>query len=220
MNQKQCKSIWLKRLIILEIVVCYMATLTVVSYLRGPGRYEVIDRTSLLSATDLSSFANEKVAGDSFWMENPSAGAAAGYSARLSLQDLERIRIAYSVECPAEYAGGILYVDLYEPEMEYDNPEQEYSLTLSAGLNQVVFSLNPGISHPVNVNLRFFTLDPAGYEIQNIEIYPEAALPKVSKGLAISVGLYFMLLGVTITAWRMRSRKEVMGQDVERGEKR
>lgn len=220
MNLKQLKTVWLKRFIILEIIVCYMAALTVVSHLRGPERYQVADESPLLNIRDFSSFSNEPVGGESFLMENRTAGAAVGYLARLSLQELEGIWITFSVECPVEYAGGILYVDLCEPEMGYDNPEQEYSLTLSAGLNQVGFSLDPGVSHPVNANLRFFTLDPAGYEIRNLEIYPEAALPRVGEGLVISMVLSFVLLGVTIMAWRMRSRKEVMGQDAERGEKR
>lgn len=195
------KRDWLRRLIVVELIVCYMAVLTLVSHVRGPEKYRVDTETSLLTRKDFVSFSGEE-AGNTFRFDNDASGTAVGYSAELSLQDLKGIHVSFQLDCPVEYVGGTLYVDLYNFETGYDNAEQEFALSLEPGVNTVGFTLDPGESAPDHVQLRFFTLDPAGYDIKELAVSRVETLPKVSMGMAIVTAACFVLLGSTAVMWR------------------
>lgn len=53
------KRNWLRRLIVVELIVCYMAVLTLVSHIRGPEKYRVDSETPLLTVENFVSFAGE-----------------------------------------------------------------------------------------------------------------------------------------------------------------
>ncbi|MBQ7159807.1 MAG: hypothetical protein IJS09_10375, partial [Treponema sp.] len=60
-------------------------------------------------------------------------------------------------------------MDLYDGEA-YDAPEQEFSVVLAPGVNQINEVLDKGENAPGEAWLRIFTLEPAGYEIQNLRV--------------------------------------------------
>lgn len=185
----------LKWIIVAEVIVCYMAVLTVVSYARGPKRYGPAEEP-LLTETDFSDI-NGLPAEAPFTFENQDQGEAEGCLADVDLRAVHGICVSFSANCPAEYAGGILFVDLCNGEIGYDYPEQEYQMTLQTGQNKADFVLDPGQEHPDTAKLRFFTLDAAGYRLENMRIYEDIPLPKVPNGLKFGVGVCFLLLAVT-----------------------
>lgn len=204
---KKQKIKW-KWVIIAELIVCYMAVLTVVSYARGPVRYGPAKEPLLTEADfrDINGLPAEE-AGAPFVFENQTQGEAVGCLADVDLRSLHGICVSFGVDCPAEYAGGILCVDLCNGETGYDGPEQEFDLALLPGPNEADFILDPGPEHPDTATLRFFTVEPAGYQLENVGIYEEVLLPKIPDGLKIGVGTCFMLLAVTVVAWVAGKRK-------------
>lgn len=198
MTRSDRKRRWLSRLVLIEIIVCYMAILTAVSYLRGPVRHQIIRETPLLSITDFTSFTGESAKEEEgLFFQNGNEEGGVGYNAHLKLSGLAGVYVAFSVDCPEEYAGNILHIDLQESSVGYDNDDQEFFLDLKRGVNQVEFTLNPGDSPPENVLLRFFTLEPANYTVQNLQVYPETNLPKITGGMLLAIGVCFILLLVT-----------------------
>ncbi len=91
------------------------------------------------------------------------------FAARLSLSDLQRISVVFSLDCPAEYEGTTLIIDLYDGE-SYDSEEQQFVITLQPGYNQITGVLDKGDNAPKEAWLRFFTIDPAQYSITKISI--------------------------------------------------
>lgn len=207
------KRAWLGRLIVAEMIVCYLAVLTLVSYACGPEKYRAATENPLLAIADFTSFAGEPAGEDGLVLANDTAGQAVGYFAELPLEGLESIQIVCRVDCPPEYAGGTLVVDLYNLEAGYDNAEQEYRLILEPGVNEACFSLTPGESAPDTAQLRFFTLDPAAYVMQNLMICPLEALPKVAGALLAAGAACFLLLAVTAAVYYMAGRLEKAEKD-------
>lgn len=192
-----------KGLMIVEIIVCYMAFLTIISYARGPERYQVLTSTPLLQSEDFAPYLGDlpKEAGFVF-IENVTPGIAVGYAAPLELHAKERFQVSFWVDCAAEFAGGTLYTDLFNGEVAYDSPEQEVCTVLQVGRNEIQFSLGTGEAPPDTALLRFFTGDRAGYQLNDIRVYREEILPKVSKKMwAVLVACVLALVG-TIFVWR------------------
>ena len=197
MKKTNSKKRWLAGLMAVEIIICYMAVLTVLSYQRGPVRHQVIRETPLLDAAAFTSFTGELAGEEGLSFTKGNEEGSIGYHAHLQLSGLSGVYVAFSVDCPAEYAGNMLHIDLQESSVGYDNDEQEFFLTLEEGTNQVEFTLDPGDSPPDTALLRFFTLDAANYIVRDIQIYPEAILPKIPMGMLPVTGLCFILLLVT-----------------------
>ena len=193
-------------LIVAEAIICYMAVLTAVSYARGPNRYETVEQP-LLVTDAFTSFAGQPTEpGGAFFMENETPGTAVGYQAQLNLAELGDVQISFQVECPEGYAGGTLFADLYNSVSGYDAPEQEFSMMLQAGHNAAVFVLDPGLEHPDVAYLRFFTLDRAGYSLENMRIHEQRTLPKIPGGIWIGVGVCFLLLVGTVVCRIIKER--------------
>lgn len=192
-------AVW-KGIIITETIICYLACLAVVSYIQGPVRYRVVTEAPIPES--FTTFAGVPAeTGGVFFFENVVPGEVVGYMTTLRLSGLDRIQISFQVECPAEFAGGILFIDLYNLEAGYDNPEQDYHLTVQEGHSEVAFAMAPGENPPEYAYLRIFTLDPAGYRLEDIRIYCEERMPKVSVGLWIGAGICFLLLLGTVAMW-------------------
>ena len=200
---KQCKTskrgVSLKILIIIELLICYMSILTVISYWRGPVQYRALPEEPLLISTDFASFSDDKVVGaQSLRLQNDFAGNAVGYASLLNLIDLEQIAVSFSVDCPVQYAGNTLHIDLWN--VGYDRDEQEYTVALQGGLNQFDIFLNKGLEAPNEAMLRFFTLDLADYSIENIQVSLAETLPKVSSVLLTVTVVSVLILLFTIFA--------------------
>ena len=212
MERTKKEKIKWKWLITAEIIVCYMAVLTVVSYVRGPERYGPAEEPLLTEADfgDINGLPVDE-AGEPFTFENQTQGEAVGCLADVDLRGMHGICISFEVDCPEEDAGGILCTDLCNGEIGYDYLEQEYQLTLLPGHNGAGFVLDPGPEHPDTATLRFFTLDKADYRLENVQICEEILLPQVPGGLKIGVGACFLLLAVTAiaaAAGRRNSKKD------------
>ena len=204
---KKTNRVWLKWLIIAEIIVCYMAVLTIISYARGPEKFKAMTDSPMIGVGDFISFNGEAVPGDVLQIVNGTPGTVVGYSAWIALDDLDRVQISFQIDCLPEYAGNVLYVDLYELETGYDNAEQQVSVILQEGRNEVEFSLELGENHPQRAQLRFFTLDSADYTIRDISFLMLKLRPKVSVGIIAGAVVCFLLLaGTGRVWWREKSR--------------
>ena len=199
-RERKRKRFRLKILLIFEAVVCYMALLNIVSHARGPQNYGVLTDTPLVSVSDFTGFDGGGTE-QGLLLENQSPGTAVGYQADLTLSGLYSIVISFSVSCPAEYAGGVLIVDLYNYESGYDRPEQEYQLVLQEGDNEAAFSLNPGENAPENALLRIFTVDAAGYEVSELQVYQEQPLPKVTDAMVVVTAVLAVITVATAFAY-------------------
>lgn len=192
----------LKALMIVEIIISYMALLTVVSHIRAPQEYRVETESPILVTSDFVSFFGEQ-AGDTLSYNNDTDGTAIGYVGELELTDLEQIFVSFRIACPSEYAGKTVYVDLYDYEGGYDSPEQEEVLTLQQGEYEVEFSLFPGENPPTSAQLRIFTVEAADYLIDNVTICAVKPLPKVSNAMIYTVCLIWLCTLLT-AGYRLR----------------
>ena len=192
---------WLGRLIVVEMIVCYLAVLALISHARGPEKYWIAEESPLLAAGDFTSFVGGAAEEGRLRLVNDMAGQAPGLAAELPLEGLEGIRVAFQVDCPPEYAGGTLVVDLYNAEARYDSAEQEFSLELEPGVNMVERTIDPGESAPGRAQLRIFTLDPAGYGIHELTVCPVEAMPKLGMGLLAAAAACFACLAGSTIYW-------------------
>lgn len=197
-RERRRKRFRLKILLIFEAVVCYMALLNIVSHVRGPQNYVVLTDTPLVSVSDFTGFDGGGTE-QGLLLENQTPGTVVGYQANLALNGLDSIYLSFSVDCPAEYAGGVLIVDLYNYESGYDSPEQEYQIVLHEGINEAAFSLSPGENAPEQGQLRLFTTDGAGYELKELQVYQEQPLPAVT-GTMVTVTSILVAI-TTVTAF-------------------
>lgn len=198
-DRQRKKRTRLKMLWVLEVIVCYLALLTIVSYIRGPQRYETISDLSLIETSGFITLDGIPEESGNLKLTNPQPGAAVGYAVPIELAGLDGINVQFRIECPAECAGGILLVDLFNQERGYDNVEQEYSYTLLPGTNLVNVSLTPGNNAPEQAFLRIFTGAIANYSIEDLQVNREIPLPKVTPAMAVVfVGSLLILLGTTV----------------------
>lgn len=198
----------IKTIIVLEIIVCYMGFLAVVSYMRSPVRYKAMTDSPICQSEDFISFAGIPSATNVLTFENNAQGQLFGWQKQLDLSTLERIHISFSVNCPEEFAGGTLFVDLYNFEENYDPSEQEYQLLLTSGENNVEFTLCPGSPKPDTADLRFFTLDVAQYSVEKLTVCQEVALPKIPNGMLPGVGCCFLMLILSCGVYIFSERKK------------
>ena len=208
MNQKPQRIKWL---LILEGIVFYFALLNIVSHVRGPIPYQIDKTTPLVEMEefqpffDMGAVVKEKV----LPIINVSEGVAAGYQTEVLLSDVDAINIQFQVNCPADQAGSVLHVDLYNAEAEYDNPEQEQEITLQEGWNEIQFDLIKGDQAPDTAYLRLFTLNAVNYQIESLEIYRKIPLPKVTTPMAAAAIVAGVLLLGTIGYGMLKIREDV-----------
>lgn len=201
------KQAVVKALMVFEILICYMALLNIISHALGPQSYKVITDEPLLIASDFVSFEGENAQEQSLRLENQTPEKASGYSALLSLEDLERIYISFRVDCSVEQAGTGLCVDLYDQESGYDNAEQEYRLFLQEGVNEVSFALDIGETAPEKAELRIFTGDITDCEICDLQIYQCDPLKKVTLAMIFAfVGGLFVLVATAFVYHRLSKK--------------
>lgn len=200
-------SLW-RAAAIVEVIVCYMAILAAISYARGPGHWRPVEPPVLESGA-FTSFDGE-AAGEngSLSMENGPGGQAVGYQAEVELSGGAALQVSLKVECPAEYAGNTLIVDLYNYEAGYDDPAQESQVALQEGANQMDLPLDPGASPPERASLRLFTLDPAGYQLEDVTVRQMERMPKVPGSVWIGLAVCLALPLVTLAVWAISEKIE------------
>ena len=208
METKKAKLKWI---IIVELIVFYFSLLNVISHARGPVPYQidtsqpVVQIEDFVPMTEMGVDATETAL--SFY--NAVEGSAVGYQTELSLKDIEVLNIQFQLDCPDGQAGTTLFVDLYDFESGYDNPEQEKQIVLQEGLNQIQFDLNKGEQAPGTAYLRLFTLNVVDYQIEQLQIYEKMALPKVSTPMWVAVVVMGIVLLGTIGYKMVKLKEEV-----------
>ena len=207
-REKKSRRFRLKILLLLEVVICYMALLNLVSHSRGPERYRVLTGTPLVTISDFIGFDGSG-SEQGLVLENQIPGTAVGYQAELPLIGLEGIYISFSVDCPPEYAGSVLITDLYDFESGYDSPEQEYQLTLQPGVNELEVSLRVSENAPSKAQLRIFTTDIADYSLNNLHAHQEQSIPKITAAMAAAAIISFAAIVVTSAAFYRTCAREV-----------
>lgn len=191
---------------IVEVIVCYMAILTVISYARSPERWRPVDPPALESGA-FTSFAGETAGGNGpLPMENGSDGQAVGYQAEVDLGGMGTLQVSLKVECPPRAAGGTLHVDLYNHEAWYDDLTQESQVVLQAGINELTLSLDPGQSPPDQALVRLFTLDPAGYQLEDVTVRRMERMPKIPGSVWVGLAVCLALPLVTLAAWAISEK--------------
>lgn len=210
MNGKRARGrspLW-RAAAIVGVIVCYMAILTAISYARGPEHWRPAEPPVLESGA-FTSFAGE-AAGENgpLPMENGPDGQAVGHQAEVELIGGAALQVSLKVECPAEYAGNTLIVDLYNDQVGYDDPAQESQVALQEGTNQLDLSLDPGSSPPERALVRLFTLDPAGYQLEDVTVRQMERIPKVPGSVWIGLAVCLALPLVTLAAWLVTRKLE------------
>lgn len=189
----------LKRVMICELILCYMAILAMISHIRAPQPYETIMKTSLLEINDFESFDGSAVIGQTMTIKNGAEEQLVGYQAPLQLVGLERIRIMFQIDCDILAEGdNLLSVDLYEAKSGYDFAEQENVLHLKEGINEISVNLPIGENAPDTAMLRLFTLDQADWTIHSFHVYEEVPEPKVTPALIITPVALLTVFGITV----------------------
>lgn len=199
-----------KVLLWVAVVACYMAFLAIISHARGPQPYELIPRETLTPAA-FTSFDGSTSGQDALPFQNNTDGNLVGYTVPVSLQGLHGLQISFEIDCQPEDSGSVLYVDFYNPDENYDDPSNEFQVTLQEGKNEVTQELYPGDTAPQSAQLRLFTLNSAHYEIRQLSILEQQPTPKVSTGMIVFFTATVVLLIVTII-WILLRRK---GQSYE-----
>jgi hypothetical protein len=191
MNQKRKRIKWL---LILEGIVFYFALLNIISHVRGPIPYQIDTNRPIIQMQDFKPMTEMGVdiTEVALPIYNAKDGEPAGYTGEVNLKGLECLSIQFQVEVPAQFAGNTLIVDLYDYESGYDDPEQEFHVVLQEGVNDVCIELLPGSYAPDTGELRFFTVNPADYQITDLRVFQKTAMPKVTASMiatALVVGL-------------------------------
>ena len=197
MSQKRRKTKWL---LSAEGIVFYLALLNIISHIRGPVPYQVDTSQSIIQIQDFIPMAEMGVSATETVLPiyNTVDGTVAGYTAPLVFQDLECLTIQFQVNCPPEFEGNTLIVDLYNYEAQYDNPDQEHHVVLQAGTNNISFELLPGDAAPETGELRFFTVNTADYEIEKLQVHEKTAMPKVTSPMVAAVIVLAILWMATL----------------------
>lgn len=190
-----------------EAIVCYLAILTLISHVCGPVQYQRLTAQPVLVPADFTATNYEgtyEITGETIPVKNDAAGAPAVYAAELTLSGIERISVSFWLDCPETYAGTTLHVDLWGE--NYDSDEQEYQAVLTPGVNQFSFFLEPGENAPEQANLRIFTLEPADYAVQDLEIFQMEPKPKVSLAMGAIVAILIGIWIGTVTVWILKNK--------------
>jgi len=198
----------LKRLLIVEILFCYILTLAVVSHIRGPDQYKEDARSIQWTAESflcVDDTGLSGVKGNTLHVQNDVPGRNIEFRTGVQLAEDTGFRISFLIDCPAEFAGDGIAVDLYNEEARFDWPYQVYIYTLSAGTNKISYDLFSGENAPDTAWLRIFTSSKSNYDIQNLRVCHLIQVEKVSVGL--KAALFAGLLAVAVTgsvSWRWK----------------
>lgn len=199
---------FIKKLLIVELIVCYLGILTVISHICGPQPYEVDRNNTLLSSQEFIPYGETTVTNGSITLVNSVEGGSTGCGALLSLVGLERIYIEFDIICPLEYDTGSLAIDLYDETSGYDYGDQEYMHAVQEGREHVAFMLETGEYAPEQAQVRFFTTNVSNWEIENLQIYRVYPVPKVSATMIISVVVLLFIFVGTAVCYRMAPQKK------------
>ena len=103
----------------------------------------------------------------------------------ISLRDIQQIQVRFYVECPVDFTGeATLHIDLFAD--GYDTDEQEFTVSLHAGKNEVSGIIDKGNSAPEEAQLRIFCLDAVECEISGLSIQTVVEIPRSGKTACVT----------------------------------
>lgn len=190
--------------IVVLLLVFYFSLLNVVSHARAPVSYKANTEQPILQASDFQPFFDMGVLSTDSQLPivNQTANVGAGYAASVSLIGVEGIGISFQIQCPEEYEGKTIIIDLYNLEANYDSIDQEEQLVLQTGQNKIQAQLSPGEYAPESAQLRIFTVETADYVIEDIKVFELAQAPKITMMMLAVPALVAAMLLVTLLAGR------------------
>lgn len=199
-----------KAVMIAEIIFLYLSILNVISHARGPIPYTVDTENPLVQVEEFLPFFDMGVTGNAGELPilNTTPGVAAGYHAELALDTLGEFQVSFSIDCPAECAGSVLIVDLYNLEENYDTIEQEVQVALKAGENEVAVKMAPGEQHPNTAQLRIFTVQPLEGYLCDLYVGEVITLERVTATMLAVPAVLAVLLIATVVCHLSRQKKE------------
>jgi len=159
-----------KLILIFELLVFYFAVLNIISQARAPVQYRRAEEP-FVAASDFSAFSGDvQISDGKIVIRNDTAQQAAGAEANIFLQGVEKLNICFSAQT-ADDTEGLLVVDLYNGEADYDDPEQQCEVVVASASAVIDIELSPGEHAPENACLRFFTTDPVSFQLSDLEVY-------------------------------------------------
>lgn len=186
----------------IELLAIYFSILSVISFVRATEQCQK-SKDPLLTYSDFFVVVGESEATaseDSLVFHSKDAVDKV-FSAGLSLQNLESIWVEFVVNCPEEYQGSVLHVDLWAD--GYDNSEQEFETILKVGKNKIAGVLHKGDHAPDEAQFRIFSLDPGEYSVEELFI-SKAVKPNRSIKTGVIV-TFVLFIGLFVSLWWMKN---------------
>lgn len=170
MNKKSQKKIHWKAILVLEAISFYFAVLNVISHMRAPAVYERVEEP-LIQTEEFSPYFQMGVVTDSTLpLVNQEEGVVAGYEKDISSEGLDQLRIQCHIDCPEQYLGAAIFIDLYQ-QNGYDDPQREQVINLESGPNDIDVCLEVGDNPPEIIFVRLFTPSVIDVEIENLQVF-------------------------------------------------
>lgn len=193
---------------IVLLLLIYFTVLTMVSFMRTTESVAVGE--NLIDNQKFTVLAAENRA----WSDgeglhfNDSEATEKVFSTTISLRDCQQIQVQFTADCPAEFAGAsVLLVDLWAD--GYDSPDQEFSVNLEAGQNEIVRIIDKGSSAPGEALFRIFCLDPVQCDIGNLSVQKVEEIPHSGIGAcAVTAAVLVVLLLAVILTGREKTVNE------------
>lgn len=190
---------------IVLFLLIYFTVLTMISFMRSTELVAVGE--NLIDNQKFTVLAAENRA----WADgeglhfNDSEATEKVFSTTISLRDCQQIQVQFTADCPAEFAGAsVLLVDLWAD--GYDSPDQEFSVNLEAGQNEIVRIIDKGSSAPGEALFRIFCLDPAQCSVRNLNVQKVEEVPHSGIGAcAVTAAVLVVLLLAVILTGREKN---------------
>lgn len=191
-----------KLLLGIGIVVFYLALLMYITSTEPSNQYKLSE--NLLKYTDFTITAGE---GDVQVREDALAfiGGSAGdkvCAANISLAEIEQLYVEFTINSLEHTAGTTMHVDLCAA--DYDSDEQEFIAIIQTGDNTISGILTPGPNAPEEAQFRIFTLDPAGYDVRNLNVQNMTA---VDNSIWVVMSSALMGLGALLCVYALLCRQ-------------
>lgn len=123
----------------------------------------------------------------------------------ISLESLQQIQVNFCVQCPEDFAEtSVLHVDLWAD--GYDTDEQEFTVELKAGKNEIEQVIDKGDNAPQEAYVRVFCLDSVQCDISDLSV---KKMEKVEHkiGIGICAGIISILAIALVIVLVLRGEK-------------
>lgn len=187
-----------KKIIVIALsVLLYLVVLVLVNFTHTT-KYAASGE-SLIHNEEFEVWAGE----DKTWADNAglhfqdAQGSEKALAAPISLESLQQIQVSFCAQCPENFAGtAVLHVDLWAD--GYDADDQEFTVELKAGKNEIEQVIDKGDNAPQEAYARVFCLDPVQCDISDLSV---EKMEKVEHKLGIDICVVLItILAVALLA--------------------